>query len=353
MSESVSVRCPECLRTHPYAAPVFPCACGSPVAPPLLPGGAPEPIRHRTWREEWVTVRCAACGREDDWPQPELGCPCGTLLRVPVTPVPATPAPDASAGTGGTAYGTDAPYGTPEAHEADAPYGNAVTYGADRTYGADEPYGTDEAYDVPPVPYEPLDPHALDDGWGAWDARLDGAGEPETLGDDAAYPSPHPSPYSPAPDRTGTPPFSERYPAHIPPPPRTGPAARRGPFRPVTIRTARDTVAAAAAYLAWLGFEEVRQPEDRHAAGADLRGPGLVAQVDPSTAPAGLRAVECLWLHGMNASAVAVFFSLAGYTPEARARAAEIRLPLFVLDLTGTPQPVNDAADELTSGGAV
>ncbi|MFB9602257.1 hypothetical protein [Streptomyces roseofulvus] len=121
----------------------------------------------------------------------------------------------------------------------------------------------------------------------------------------------------------------------------------------MTIRTARDAVAAAATYLHWLGFRDIVQPEDRHSAGVDLRGTGLVAQVDPSTRPAGLRAVECLWLNGLSASAVSVFFSLAGYTPEARSRAAEIRLPLFVLDLTGTPQPVNDAADELTSGGAV
>nr|WP_324607398.1 hypothetical protein [Streptomyces sp. NRRL F-5193] len=157
-------------------------------------------------------------------------------------------------------------------------------------------------------------------------------------------------------DWFGAPPrsFAERYPAHIPlPPTAPRPAPARGAFRPVTIRTARDAVAAAATYLNWLGFREIVQPEDRHSSGVDLRGPGLVAQVDPSTRPAGLRAVECLWLNGLSASAVGIFFSLAGYTPEARSRAAEIGLPLFVLDLTGTPQPVNDAADELTSGGAI
>ncbi|MFD4374495.1 hypothetical protein [Streptomyces sp. NPDC058486] len=148
--------------------------------------------------------------------------------------------------------------------------------------------------------------------------------------------------------------FAERYPVHIPlPPTAPRPAPARGAFRPVTIRTARDAVAAAATYLHWLGFREIVQPEDRHSAGVDLRGSGLVAQVDPSTRPAGLRAVECLWLNGLSASAVSIFFSLAGYTPEARSRAAEIGLPLFVLDLTGTPQPVNNAADELTSGGAI
>ncbi|MEU6169180.1 hypothetical protein ABZ852_33895 [Streptomyces tanashiensis] len=147
--------------------------------------------------------------------------------------------------------------------------------------------------------------------------------------------------------------FAERYPAHIPLPvtaPR--PAPLRGAFLPVTIRTSRDAVAAAAGYLRWLGFRDVVQPEERPASGVDLRAPGLVAQVDPSTRPTGLRAVECLWLNGLSASAVSVFFSLAGYTPEARSRAAELGLPLFVLDLTGTPQPVSDAAEGLAAGGA-
>jgi hypothetical protein len=61
--------------------------------------------------------------------------------------------------------------------------------------------------------------------------------------------------------------------------------------------------------------------------------------------------VECLWLHGLNASAVSVFFSLTGYAPEARARAEDLGVPLFVLDLTGTPQPANGAADELIGSG--
>ncbi|MEU7703550.1 hypothetical protein, partial [Streptomyces sp. NPDC039028] len=147
--------------------------------------------------------------------------------------------------------------------------------------------------------------------------------------------------------------FAERHPSHLPPPPASPRRVpTRGDFRPLTIRTARDAVAAAAGYLRWLGFRDVVQPEERPASGVDLRAPGLVAQVDPSTRPTGLRAVECLWLNGLSASAVSVFFSLAGYTPEARSRAAELGLPLFVLDLTGTPQPVNTAAEGLTSGAA-
>ncbi|WP_282695286.1 hypothetical protein [Streptomyces sp. CC208A] len=323
MGESVSVRCPECRRSHPYAAPVFPCACGSPVAAPVIPDAPAEPVRHRTWQDEWVTVRCGACGREDEWPHPELGCSCGAVLRIPVAPVTAeTPVPPVTAETeAGAGVSLPGPETTPEEGYGSEGYGPRLSE-------PDDSAGTGPAPD--PAAFLPArDPEAEENGEG---------------------------PAAPVSDWFGAPPrsFAERYPAHLPfPPAAPRPAPARGAFRPVTIRTARDAVAAAAAYLDWLGFREIVQPEDRHSAAVDLRGPGLVAQVDPTTRPTGLRAVECLWLNGLSASAVSVFFSLAGYTPEARSRAVEIRLPLFVLDLTGTPQPVNDAADELTSGGAI
>ena len=244
MTESMPVRCPLCRRDHLYAPPVYPCACGAPIAPPLLRAARPEPITHRTWTDDWVTVRCLECDRQDQWPQPELGCPCGTVLRIPVRPVssPAFPA----------------------------------------------------------------------------------SGE------------------------------SSRGPVRTPsrrPLPRTA-VASRPTFRPVTIRTARDAITAAALYLRWLGFREVLQPEVRPVSGIDLRGSGVIAQVDPTTRPATLRAVECLWLNGLSSSTVSVFFSLAGYVDAARARADQLGVPLFVMDLTGCPQPVNAAADELIATGA-
>ncbi|MGV9854684.1 hypothetical protein ACWDWU_38920 [Streptomyces sp. NPDC003442] len=130
-----------------------------------------------------------------------------------------------------------------------------------------------------------------------------------------------------------------------------GPAVRRPAFRPVTIRTARDAVTAAAQYLKWLGFHSLRPSEDRAVSGVDLYGTGVVAQVDPTTRPTGLRDIECLWLNGLHRSAMSVFFSLAGYAREARARADALHLPLFIMDLTGTPQPVNDPADALIRMG--
>ncbi|AYG79604.1 hypothetical protein DWB77_01719 [Streptomyces hundungensis] len=238
--EGVPVRCPTCRRDHVYVPPAYPCACGTPLAPPIQRGAAPSPITHRTWNDTWVTVRCRACGRQGQWPQPELGCSCGSVLKLPVRPVTA-----------------------------------------------------------PPPPADPLPP--------------------------AQAPLPNARP----------------------------PGARaRTAFRPRTIRTARDAVTTAALYLTWLGFAGVLRAEPASAFGIDVRGRGLVARVDPTTRPASLKAVECLWLHAMTSSARGVHFSLAGYTPDARRRAEGLCLPLFVLDLTGTPQPVNGAARRLVSTGA-
>lgn len=226
MSESVSVRCPACRREQLYEAPVYPCACGAHLAPPLDPHAPATPVTHRSWDDEWVAVRCTACGRESEWPRPELGCPCGTVLRVPV------------------------------AH---------------------------------------------------------------TAAEDAAR--------------------------------RKTPAVRRA-FQPVTIRTARDAVTAAAVYLRWLGYRDIRRADQRPTAGIGIAAHGLLAQVDPTVSPASLRDVECLWLTAMTESSDCVYFSLAGYAPEARTTADSLGVPLFVLDLTGTPQPVNGLADELDAAGA-
>lgn len=127
---------------------------------------------------------------------------------------------------------------------------------------------------------------------------------------------------------------------------------RRRAFRGVPVRTARDAVTAAVMYLRWLGYEGIRRADQRPPSGVGLAARGLVAQVDPAARPASLRDVECLWLTAMTESAGCVYFSLAGYGDAARARADELRIPLFVLDRTGTPQPVNEAADTLHTHGA-
>ncbi|MHB9858085.1 hypothetical protein [Streptomyces sp. YIM S03343] len=84
MSESMPVHCPVCRREHVYIAPAYPCACGTPVRPPLDPTAEPVTVTHRTWDDDWVTLRCPSCDGLTPWPHPELGCPCGTVLRIPV-----------------------------------------------------------------------------------------------------------------------------------------------------------------------------------------------------------------------------------------------------------------------------
>lgn len=241
MAESVLVRCPACARENSYANPVFPCACGTQLALPVLRGGTPEEIGHQSWDDSWVRLRCPDCGRADQWPQPEFDCACGTVVRLPV-------------------------------------HGDTAGESGKRP------------------------------------ARAVGT----------------------APAPTG----------QVPPPPMPRP-----PFRPVTIRTGRDALTAAAQYLKWLGFVDVRLAGDRTANGIDLRGDGLVAQVDPATQSTTLRDVECLWLNCANEDVLGAFFSLAGYAHDARLRADQLGVPLFVMDLTGTPQPVNDAADSLIRSG--
>lgn len=269
MADAVPVRCPACLRENGYAVPVFPCACGNPVAPPLDLTSPPRELTHRTWTDSWVAVRCQACGREGEWPHPEVGCTsCGTVVLVPVHP------PEPAGGVADVRT-------PPRAAETPGRPGAGLSAGPSRG---------------------PLDDSA-------------------------------PIPFGPTP---------------------ADPAVPRPAFRPVTIRTARDAVVTAALYLRWLGFPDVRQPDGRPipSTAVDLRAPGLVAQVDPTTAPAGLRAVECVWLNGLTACATSVYFSLAGYTADARARADDLGIPLFVMDLTGMPQPVNDPADDLVGMGA-
>lgn len=155
---------------------------------------------------------------------------------------------------------------------------------------------------------------------------------------------------SPLPDTAAATPGSPLIPDHLPLP-RTTPTPRPM-FQPVTIRTARDAVTAAALYLRWLGYRDIRRADQRPPSGIGLAARGMLAQVDPTVRPATLRDVECLWLTAMSESTGCVYFSLAGYADDARRRADALGIPLFVLDLTGTPQPVNTHADELLATGA-
>ncbi|WP_323138416.1 hypothetical protein [Streptomyces sp. NBC_01571] len=330
MAESVPVRCPACRREHLFAASSYPCVCGAPVTPPLDRLADPVPVTHRVWDDDWVTVPCDACGREDEWPHPELGCACGTVLRIPVRgvrpgglrrPPRAEIAPDTAAEPDPDRDGTPArsPHttGAHAPHTSDAP----ASQGAGTT--------TPRAAEVSSAPGAGAGPARSVDAPSAGGPAADGgrhAGDPPPDGGAPAAPG-----RSRLPDAAPTP---------------------RPAFQPVTIRTARDAVTAAALYLRWLGYRDIRGADQRPPSGIGLAGRGVMAQVDPTVRPASLRDVECLWLTAMSESTRCVYFSLAGYTDDARSRADLLGIPLFVLDLTGTPQPVNAPADDLTTTGA-
>ncbi|MFF4832799.1 hypothetical protein [Streptomyces sp. NPDC001315] len=134
---------------------------------------------------------------------------------------------------------------------------------------------------------------------------------------------------------------------------RPTPPVERPAFRPVTIRTAVDAVTAAAVYLSRLGYRDIRRADQRPPSGIGLAARGILAQVDPTARQACVRDVECLWLTAMTDSSACVYFSLVGYTEDARARADTLGVPLFVLDLTGIPRPMNGPADQLDESRAV
>ncbi|MFI8307807.1 hypothetical protein ACIF80_31180 [Streptomyces sp. NPDC085927] len=125
------------------------------------------------------------------------------------------------------------------------------------------------------------------------------------------------------------------------------PASRRPGVPSVPIRTARDAVTATVLYLRLLGHDDIRRAHRRPPSGIGLAGRGVLALVDPSARPVTSRDVECLWLMSMSESARCLCFTLAGYAPDARERADRLGVPLFLLDLTGTPQPVNAPAHAL------
>ncbi|WP_419249573.1 hypothetical protein [Streptomyces griseorubiginosus] len=289
------------------------------------------------WEETWVTVACTLCGRLAEWPHPELGCACGTVLRIPVAAVRARSETQhtTDAGRAGPTGTTAAAEGATSAEEAASADGTAPAEGAasaEGTASAGTPAPAERA-----TPAERTAPAkkatsaeasapagTTGSAQASASARTTGSTQP-----------PAAAPCAPASTNPSTP--TENTP---PPPPRR-------PFQPITIRTARDAVTVAALYLRWLGYQDIRRADQRPPSGIGLAARGLVAQVDPTVRPASLRDVECLWLTAMTESAHCVYFSLAGYTTEARARADALGVPLFVLDLTGTPQPVNSPADEL------
>ncbi|MFD9885874.1 hypothetical protein ACFWZT_30960 [Streptomyces alboflavus] len=270
--------------------------------------------------KDGVLVRCPVCRHEQAYAPPAFPCVCGRPVVPPVRHGPAVPlthrtGADAWVTVRCAACGRTADWPRPELgcacgtvlrvavepHEADE--GAVVGEGVEQ----DEAAVTDEAAAV-------TEDHKSAD-------------------DDAGHPSLTPS--------------------HIPLP-RTAPTPRPA-FRPLPVRSAGDAVTTAALYLRWLGYEDVREAgpdEERPPSGTRLAALGVLAQVEPAVRETSLRDVECAWLTAMAHSVTCVCFALCDFTPAARDRADELDVALFRIDLSGTPEPLNGAADELAATGA-
>lgn len=277
-----------------------------------------------------VPIRCPECGREHLYAPPSYPCTCGAPVAPPVARGAAVePVVDR----------TWAEEWVPVCCGACGREGHWPQPELDCACGA-----------VLRIPVAVSADGGAADGAAAEEASTDGAaqaGDPGQAGDSG---NGDPSGEGPTGDDAAAP----ALPSHIPLP-RTAPRPRPA-FRPVTIRDARDAVTVAALYLRWLGYLNTRSAARRPPSGSRIAARGMLAQVEPALRPTTLRDVECLWLTAMTEAGdtpvACAFFSLAGYTSGARTRADTLGVPLFTMDATGTPQPVNSAADELVATGA-
>jgi len=116
--------------------------------------------------------------------------------------------------------------------------------------------------------------------------------------------------------------------------------------RPKTrlIRTARDAELVAAEWMTYLGFSNVRPTPVGTDSGIDVWSDEALAQVKAETVPTGRPKIQ--QHHGVCSAAgrEAIFFSLAGFTPQAEKFADETHMALFGFNLAGEVEPINSPA---------
>ena len=116
---------------------------------------------------------------------------------------------------------------------------------------------------------------------------------------------------------------------------------------PRLIRSARDAELVATEWMSFMGFTNVQPTAVGADGGVDVVSDEAVAQVKAEMKPVGRPAVQ--QHHGV-ATALgkqALFFSLAGYSEQARTFAHDQGIALYSFDLQGDPEPVNATARAL------
>jgi pyruvate/2-oxoglutarate dehydrogenase complex dihydrolipoamide acyltransferase (E2) component len=111
------------------------------------------------------------------------------------------------------------------------------------------------------------------------------------------------------------------------------------------IRTAVDAEVAAAEFMRQIGFADAKRTSSGADGGIDVIAAGAVAQVKTHMKPIGRPDLQRL--SGVAKGRTTLFFSLEGYTPEARKWGDLEGMALFRFDYQGEASPINRAAKAL------
>lgn len=128
-------------------------------------------------------------------------------------------------------------------------------------------------------------------------------------------------------------------------------ATTRGPRpAPRLVRDPYETETVAAEWMRWMGYGDAKASPVGADEGIDVHASRAVAQVKAQMVKTARPEVQ--QLHGVatGVGKKALFFSLSGYTAEARDWADRIGMALFTFDLQGVPEPVNEPARDLFVG---
>lgn len=116
---------------------------------------------------------------------------------------------------------------------------------------------------------------------------------------------------------------------------------------PVLIRHPRDAEEAAARWMRYWGWRDARVTPVGVDEGIDVVAAQAVAQVKAHMNPIGRPDVQNLFGVASAEKKLALFFSLRGYTAEAKGWANKAGVGLFAFDLQGEPEPINQAAQQM------
>jgi uncharacterized protein (DUF2267 family) len=117
------------------------------------------------------------------------------------------------------------------------------------------------------------------------------------------------------------------------------------------IRTAVDAEVAAAEFMRTIGFADAKRTPSGADGGIDVIAAGAVAQVKTHMKPIGRPDLQRLC--GVAKGRTMLFFSLEGYTPEARKWGDLEGMALFRFDYQGEPSPNNRVAKALIAARSV